>query len=88
MLGIRESVGYVYLARLLENETERLGGAAGMGLLAGISQGGAVGMWALFCAGGAVGCLGGFVGGSAWLSFAGNLEGSLDGAYNAKQATL
>jgi lysophospholipase II len=83
MLGIRETVGYS--ARLSEDKTERLGGADGRVVLAGISQGAAVAMWRLLCAGGAVGCLGGFVGASAWLPFARNLEGSVDQEDNAKQ---
>lgn len=86
MLGIRESVGH--LARLLGDEIERLGGAAGRVVLAGISQGAAVGMWTLLCAGAAERRLGGFVGASAWLPFAGNLEGWLGRKDKGGQATL
>lgn len=49
MVGIRDSVQYV--ARLLDEETERLGGAAHRVVLGGISQGGAVALWTLLCAG-------------------------------------
>ncbi|KAK4149047.1 acyl-protein thioesterase 1 [Chaetomidium leptoderma] len=79
MIGIRESVRY--LTRLLDEETEKLGGAADRVLLGGISQGAAVGLWTLLCAGEstAAGRLGGFVGASTWLPFAENLERYLGG---------
>ncbi|KXX83130.1 Acyl-protein thioesterase 1 [Madurella mycetomatis] len=79
MAGIRDSVQY--LTRLLEEETEKLGGAAHRVVLGGISQGGAAAMWTLLCAGDAdvARRLGGFVGASTWLPFAENLERYLGG---------
>ncbi|KAK4099979.1 alpha/beta-hydrolase [Parathielavia hyrcaniae] len=79
MAGIRDSVQY--LARLLQEETEKLGGAARRVVLGGISQGGAVALWTLLCAGeGDVARrLGGFVGASTWLPFAEKLEWYLGG---------
>ncbi|KAL2160758.1 hypothetical protein VTH06DRAFT_955 [Thermothelomyces fergusii] len=74
MAGIRDSVRYV--TGLLEEETARLGGAAGRVVLGGISQGGAVAMWTLLCAGAGdvARRLAGFVGASVWLPFAENFE--------------
>ncbi|GAB1314998.1 Acyl-protein thioesterase 1 [Madurella fahalii] len=82
MAGIRGSVQY--LTSLLEEETEKLGGAAHRVVLGGISQGGAVAMWTLLCAGdGDVARrLGGFMGASTWLPFAENLERYLGGRQN------
>ncbi|KAL2132672.1 hypothetical protein VTI74DRAFT_3542 [Chaetomium olivicolor] len=84
MDGIRASVRY--LIHLLEEETEKLGGAADRVVLGGISQGGAVGMWTLLCAGdGNFRRLGGFVGTSTWLPFAESLEWYLGGENQTKE---
>lgn len=73
MDGIRESVEY--LTSLLDDEIEKLGGAASRVVLGGISQGGAIGLWTLLCASGdnPTRRLGGVLGASVWLPFAESL---------------
>lgn len=70
--GIRESVKY--LDGILNEEIERLGGAAKKVILGGISQGGAIGMWTLLSSSNPARGIGAFVGASTWLPFAANIE--------------
>ncbi|KAL2752125.1 hypothetical protein ACRALDRAFT_1058903 [Sodiomyces alcalophilus JCM 7366] len=70
--GLRESVGYVL--EIMEEESKRLGGNPQRLVLGGISQGGAVGMWALLCQRDATMGLGGFFAASTWLPFAADVE--------------
>ncbi|KAI1845544.1 hypothetical protein JX266_008402 [Neoarthrinium moseri] len=85
MDGIRKSVAY--LTSILDEEIEKLGGAADRVVLGGISQGGAIGLWTLLCAcaGGDTTTrrIGGFLAGSAWLPFAETLERYLTGPSQA-----
>ncbi|KIX92841.1 uncharacterized protein Z520_11505 [Fonsecaea multimorphosa CBS 102226] len=74
MDGIRESV--LDISRILHDEASRLGGASQNIVLGGISQGAAVGLWALLYHGREAPCskLGGFVGASCWLPFSSYIE--------------
>lgn len=78
--GIEDSV--THILQVLRDETERLGGRADNIVLGGISQGGAVAMWALLAllaANGTDGPIpGGVVGMSTWLPFAPEVQSSLD----------
>lgn len=75
MNGIRESVADI--TKILEEEVCRLGGCSKNIVLGGISQGAAVGLWALLYQGKASCELGGFVGASCWLPFSSSIEGFL-----------
>ncbi|GKT44480.1 acyl-protein thioesterase 1 [Colletotrichum spaethianum] len=70
--GLRESVDYI--SQVMEEEVERLGGNWKSLVLGGISQGAAVGMWALLCQRDRVKGLGGFFAASTWLPFAADVE--------------
>jgi len=70
--GIRESV--LDISKILHEEVSRLGGASQNVVLGGISQGAAVGLWALLYHGREVCKLGGFVGASCWLPFSSHIE--------------
>lgn len=70
--GLRESVEYV--SRIMDEETERLGGVRQRLILGGISQGGAVGMWALLCQLDLEKRLGAFFAASTWLPFAADIQ--------------
>lgn len=70
--GIKDSVGH--LSSILEEEVERLGGHGENLVLGGISQGAAIGIWALLCAAKSVKRFGAFFGASTWLPFADNIE--------------
>jgi predicted esterase len=70
--GIGESVRFI--DSLLVDELERLKGTAENLVLGGISQGGAIGMWALLCTSRPINRIGAFVGASTWLPFAINIE--------------
>ena len=70
--GIRESVEY--LIGILDEEIERLGGVGENLVLAGISQGAAVGLWTLLCRSRSTSRIGGFVGASCWLPLADDIE--------------
>ncbi len=83
MDGIRESVGY--LLQILDVEVQRLGGASKNVVLGGISQGAAVGLWALLCQTRTTSRLGGFVSASCWLPFAVDIERYLEGPCNAEK---
>ncbi|CAI4216599.1 unnamed protein product [Parascedosporium putredinis] len=77
--GIEESV--THILQVLRDETERLGGRAENIVLGGISQGGAVAMWALLAllaANGTEDRSLGVVGMSTWLPFAPEVQSSLD----------
>ncbi|KAK1978308.1 beta-1,4-glucosidase [Colletotrichum cereale] len=70
--GLRESVDYI--SQVVEEEVKRLGGNQKRLVLGGISQGAAVGMWALFCHRDQMTGLGGFFAASTWLPFAVDVE--------------
>lgn len=70
--GIRESVRHVL--QIVEDEMKQLHGSPEKLALGGISQGAAVGLWALLCRTPPTGRLGGFVGARTWLPFATNIE--------------
>lgn len=75
MDGIREAVGYIQ--SIVDQEVERLGGNREKLVLAGISQGGAIGMWELLCQQRLDSRFGAFVGASTWLPFARIIESVL-----------
>ncbi|KAK1772913.1 phospholipase carboxylesterase [Phialemonium atrogriseum] len=75
--GLLESVSYI--SQIMEEEIERLGGNSQRLVLGGISQGGAVGMWALLCQRDATRGLGAFFAASTWLPFAANVKDLLAG---------
>lgn len=75
--GIGQSVSYIQT--IVDREIARLGGAAERLVIAGISQGGAIGMWTLLCQRDVSRRLGAFVGVSTWLPFAGAIERLLGG---------
>ncbi|KAF7547852.1 hypothetical protein G7Z17_g7431 [Cylindrodendrum hubeiense] len=79
--GIEESVSYV--RRVLEEQRRDVGGRAERLVLGGISQGGAVGIWALLCEGDLGRGPGGFVGSSTWVPFGDNLERILPSSASA-----
>ncbi|OHW99096.1 phospholipase carboxylesterase [Colletotrichum incanum] len=70
--GLRESVDYI--SQVMEEEVKRLGGNQKRLVLGGISQGAAVGMWALLCQRDQTTGLGGFFAASTWLPFAADVE--------------
>src|SRR5205814_8438798 len=70
--GITASVEY--LLRILDGEVVRLKGAAENVVLCGISQGAAVGLWALLIQYRSTRRIGGFIGASCWLPFASDIE--------------
>ena len=70
--GIKESVEH--LTGILDEEIERLGGVGENLVLAGISQGAAVGLWTLLCRSRSTSRIGGFVGASCWLPLAADVE--------------
>lgn len=70
--GIKESVGYI--TKIIDDEVERLGGAAEKLVLGGISQGAAVGLWTLLCRSHSTRRIAGFVGVSCWLPFAADIQ--------------
>ncbi|GKT65453.1 phospholipase carboxylesterase [Colletotrichum tofieldiae] len=69
---LRESVGYV--SQVVEEEVKRLKGNRKRLVVGGISQGAAVGMWALLCQRDRTKGLGGFFAASTWLPFASDVE--------------
>ncbi|KAK4466618.1 Alpha/Beta hydrolase protein [Cladorrhinum samala] len=75
MDGIRDAVGYIQ--SIVDQEVERLGGNHEKLVLAGISQGGAIGMWELLCQQNLDVRFGAFVGASTWLPFAKIIESLL-----------
>jgi lysophospholipase II len=75
--GLLASVAYV--KELMEEEIERLGGDSRRLILGGISQGGAVGLWALFSQRDVTTRPGAFFAASTWLPFAADVEGLLGG---------
>ena len=70
--GIKESVKYIL--SIVEDEIGRLDGNTEKLVLGGISQGAAIGMWALLCQQNPARRLGAFFGASTWLPFATNIE--------------
>jgi predicted esterase len=72
MEGIRQSV--TYIQSIIAQEAARLDGKTERIVIAGISQGGAIGMWALLCQENLDKRFGAFVGASTWLPFAVNIE--------------
>ncbi|KAK4168713.1 Alpha/Beta hydrolase protein [Cladorrhinum sp. PSN259] len=70
--GIRESV--CYISDIVDRETERLGGKHENIILAGISQGGAIGLWTMLSQKGLDLRFGAFVGVSTWLPFEKTIE--------------
>ena len=70
--GLRDSVGHV--SRIMEEESRRLGGKSYRLVLGGISQGGAVAMWALLCQRDETKRPGAFFAASTWLPFAADLK--------------
>ena len=70
--GIKQSVAYVQ--SILDQEIARLGGRTERVTIAGISQGGAIGMWSLLCQRNLDRQFGAFVGASTWLPFAANIK--------------
>lgn len=70
--GIKESVSYI--DAIVDAEIKRLGGKSEKVVLGGISQGGAIGLWAWLCTGNTARRLGAFVGASTWLPFATNIQ--------------
>lgn len=71
--GLLESVDHI--SRTIKEETERLGGDSRKLVLGGISQGAAVGMWALLSGRGSEDrSLGGFFAASTWLPFAADVK--------------
>lgn len=75
--GLLESVAYV--RKLMEEEVERLGGDPQRLILGGISQGGAVGLWALLSQQDTSEQPGAFFAASTWLPFAADVESLLGG---------
>ncbi|CCF45862.1 beta-1,4-glucosidase [Colletotrichum higginsianum] len=75
--GLCESIDYI--SQVMEGEVARLGGNQKRLVLGGISQGAAVGMWALFCQRDQTTGLGGFFAASTWLPFAADVEEILAG---------
>lgn len=73
--GISESVEYII--GIMDEEVDRLGGAAKNVVLGGISQGAAVGLWTLLCRPSSTHRIGGFIGVSCWLPFATDIENFL-----------
>ncbi|KAK3994991.1 Alpha/Beta hydrolase protein [Cladorrhinum sp. PSN332] len=74
--GIQESVDYI--KSIVDQEVEKLGGDRQKIVLAGISQGGAIGMWALLTPENLDSRFGAFVAASTWLPFANTIETFLD----------
>ncbi|KAK4242358.1 Alpha/Beta hydrolase protein [Achaetomium macrosporum] len=72
MEGIRRSV--TRIKSIIGQEAARLSGRTERIVIAGISQGGAIGMWALLCQENLNKRFGAFVGASTWLPFAVNIE--------------
>ncbi|KAK3310388.1 Alpha/Beta hydrolase protein [Chaetomium strumarium] len=72
MEGIRQSVAYIQ--SIIDQEAASLGGRKERIVIAGISQGGAIGMWALLCQENLDRRFGAFVGASTWLPFSVNIE--------------
>lgn len=72
MEGIRESVADI--TRIIDEEVSRLEGHSQNLVLCGISQGAAVGLWALLYQGRPARKLGGFVGASCWLPFSSEVK--------------
>ncbi|KAK4190534.1 Alpha/Beta hydrolase protein [Podospora australis] len=70
--GITESV--TYIQSVINQEIERLAGKSERLVIGGISQGGAIGMWALLCQRKLDRRLGAFVGTNTWLPFAAIME--------------
>ncbi|TDZ24197.1 Acyl-protein thioesterase 1 [Colletotrichum orbiculare MAFF 240422] len=75
--GLCESIDYV--SHVVQDEIRRLGGDQKRLVLGGISQGAAVGMWALLCHRDQATGLGGFFATSTWLPFAAGVEQVLAG---------
>ncbi|KAJ9640053.1 hypothetical protein H2199_006287 [Coniosporium tulheliwenetii] len=78
MDGLDESIRRIL--RILDEETERLGGDSTRIVLGGLSQGSATALWTLLYYGRPSTLIGGFVGTSGWLPFPTDVEEFLGGA--------
>ena len=83
--GIKRSTAY--LLRLIDQEVDRLQGRRDGVFVCGISQGGAIGLWAMLCQNTSLGGLGGFVGWSTWLPFSDAITNYLSGVKTEQEVS-